>query len=62
MVALVAGGQPFQNLHRLLRGRLFDLHPPKAALEGGVLLDVGAELLIRRRADELQLAPGQHRF
>ena len=33
-----------------------------AALEGGVLLDVGAELLIRRRADKLQLAPGQHRL
>ena len=62
VVALVAGGQPFQNVHRLLRGRLFDLHPPEAALEGGVLLDVGAELLIRRRADELQLAPGQHRL
>ena len=62
MVALVAGGQPFQNVHRLLRGRLLNLHPPKAAFEGGVLLDVGAELLIRGRADELQLAPGQHRL
>ena len=33
-----------------------------AALEGGVLLDVGAELLICRRADELQFASGQHRL
>ena len=33
-----------------------------AALEGGVLLDVGAELLIRRCADELQFASGQHRL
>ena len=33
-----------------------------AALEGGVLLDVGAKLLIGSRADKLQLAPGKHRF
>ena len=62
VVALVAGGQPFEDGHCLLRRRLFDLHPAKAAFQRGILLDVGAELLIRGRTDELQLPAGQHRF
>lgn len=62
MIPLVAGCQTFQYIHGLLRRRFFDLDAAKAALEGGVLLDVGAEFLIRRRADELQFASGQHRL
>ena len=62
MIPLVAGCQTFQYIHGLLRRRFFDLDAAKSALEGGVLLDVGAEFLIRRRADELQFTPGQHRL
>ena len=62
VIPLVAGCQTFQYIHSLLRRRLFDLDAAKSALEGGVLLDVGAEFLIRRRADELQFTPGQHRL
>ena len=62
MIALVAGGQPFQDAPGLLGGGLLDLHPAEPPLEGGVLLDVGAELLVGGRADHLQLAPGQHRL
>ena len=62
MIPLVAGCQTFQYIHSLLRRRFFDLDAAKSALEGGILLDVGAEFLIRRRADELQFTPGQHRL
>ena len=41
---------------RPARGGLLDLHPAEPPLEGGVLLDVGAELLVGGRADHLQLA------
>ena len=62
MVSLVAGRKAVEDLHRLCGGRLLHLHPAKAALQRGVLLDMGAELLIGSGADELQLAPGKHRF
>ena len=62
MIPLVAGAKPVQDGRRLFRGRLFHLHPAKAALQRGILLDVGAKLLIGGGTDELQLAPGQHRF
>ena len=62
VIALVAGGKPLQDRRGLCRGGLLDLHPAKAALQRGVLLDVGAKLLIGSRADKLQLAPGKHRF
>ena len=62
MVALVAGRKAVEDLHRLRGGRLFHLHPAKAAFQRGVLLDMGAELLIGGGADELQFAPGKHRF
>ena len=62
MIPLVAGRKAVEDLHRLRRGGFFHLHPAKAALQRGVLLDVGAKLLIGSRADKLQLAPGKHRF
>ena len=62
MIPLVAGRKAVEDFHRLCGGRLLHLHPAKAALQRGILLDVGAEFLIRRRADELQFAPGQHRL
>ena len=42
--------------------RLADEDRLEAALQGGVLLDVLAVLVERRRADGLQLAAGQHRL
>ena len=62
VIPLVPGSQPFQNGGGLFRGRLFDLHPAKPALQRGILLDVAAKLLIRRGTDHLQLAPRQHRL
>ena len=62
MIPLVAGRKTVEDLHRLRGGGFFHLHPAKAALQRGILLDVGAELLIGGGADELQLAPGKHRF
>ena len=60
VVPLVAGGKALQDRRGLRRGRLLDLHPAKAALQCGILLDMGAELLIGGGPDELQLPPGQH--
>jgi len=60
VIALVAGGKALQDRCGLRRGRLLDLHPAKAALQSGILLDMGAELLIGGGPDELQLPPGQH--
>ena len=62
MIPLVAGRKAVEDLHRLRGGRLLHLHPAKAAFQCGVLLDVGAELLIGGGADELQFAPGKHWF
>ena len=62
MVSLVAGRKAVEDLHRLCGGRLLHLYPTKAAFQRGILLDMGAELLIGGGADELQLAPGKHRF
>ena len=62
VVALVARGQPVEDVHRLCRSRLLHLHPAKAALQRGILLDVCAEFLIGGGTDELDLAAGQHRL
>ena len=62
MVPLVAGRKTVEDLYRLCGGGLLHLHPAKAALQRGVLLDVGAELLIGGGADKLQFAPGKHRL
>ena len=62
VVALIARGQPVEDVHRLCRSRLLHLHPAKAALQRGILLDVCAEFLIGGGTDELDLAAGQHRL
>ena len=59
---LVALLEPAQDRDRVLHARLADhdrLEPP---LERGVLLDVLAVLVERRRADGAQLAAGEHRL
>ena len=62
MVPLVARRQPRQDVPGLGGGGLLDLHPAKPPLQGGVLLDMGAELLVGGCADHLQLPPGQDGF
>ena len=62
VVDLVALLQPAQDRDRVLDRRLADVHLLEAALERGVLLDVLAVLVERRRADEPQLAAREHRL
>ena len=62
VVDLVALLEPAQDRDRVLDGRLADHHGLEAALERGVLLDVLAVLVERRRADGAQLAAGEHRL
>ena len=62
MVRLVAVAQALEDLDRVGQRRLADLDRLEAALERGVLLQVLAVLVERRRADRLQLAAGQHRL
>jgi hypothetical protein len=61
-MVLVALAQAAQDGDRLLDAGLVDEHRLEAALEGGVLLDVLAVLVERRRADGVQLAAGEHRL
>ena len=56
VVDLVALLQAAQDRDRVLDRRLADVHLLEPALERGVLLDVLAVLVERRRADEAQLA------
>ena len=60
MVRLVAVAQALEDLHRLVDAGLLDLHRLEAALEGRVLLDVLAVLVVRGGADRLELAARQH--
>ena len=62
VVDLVPLAQPAQDRDRLLDRRLVDQDRLEAALERGVLLDVLAVLVERRRADGVQLAAGEHRL
>ena len=62
VVLLVALAQPAQDADRVLDGRLADDDRLEAPLERGVLLDVLAVLVERRRADRVQLAAGEHRL
>ena len=62
VVRLVALLQPSQDRDRVGDRGLADEHRLEAALEGGVLLDVLAVLVQRRRADGAQLAAGEHRL
>jgi hypothetical protein len=56
MVDLIALFQPAQDRDRVLDRRLVDEHLLETPLERGVLLDVLAVLIERRRADAVQLA------
>ena len=62
MVVLVALAQAAQDRDRLLDRWLVDEDRLEAALERGVLLDVLAVLVERRRADRVQLAAREHRL
>ena len=62
VVGLVAVLEAAQDRDRVLDAGLADEHLLEAALQRGVLLDVLAELVERRRADEAELAAGQHRL
>ncbi len=62
VVDLVALLEPAQDRDRVLDRRFADVHLLEAALERGVLLDVLAVLVERRRADEPQLTARQHRL
>jgi hypothetical protein len=62
VVVLVALLEAAQDRDRVLHARLLDEHRLEAALERGVLLDVLAVLVERRRADGAQLAAGEHRL
>jgi hypothetical protein len=62
VVRLVALLEAAEDRDRRLDGRLVDLDGLEAALERGVLLDVLAVLVERRRADGAQLAAGEHRL
>ena len=62
VVRLVALLQPAQDRDRVRDGRLADEDRLEAPLERGVLLDVLAVLVERRRADRAQLAAREHRL
>ena len=59
---LVALAQAAQDADRVFDRRLADHHRLEAPLERGILLDVLAVLVERRRADRVQLAARQHRL
>ncbi len=61
-MGLVAFLQPAQDRDGVLHRRLSDHHRLEAPFQGGVLLDVLAVLVQGGRADQVQLAAGQHRF
>ncbi len=62
VVHLVALLEPTQDGDGVLHRGLAHEHLLEPALERGVLLDVLAELVERRRADHAQLAAGEHRL
>ena len=62
VVLLVPVAQAPQDLDRVRERRLLDLDRLEAPLERGVLLEVLAVLVERRRADRLELAAGEHRL
>ena len=61
-MGLVALLQPAQDRDRVLDRRLVDVDRREAPLERGVLLDVLAVLVERRRADTAELAAREHRL
>ena len=59
---LVAFLEATQDGDGVLDARLADEDLLEAALEGGILLDVLAKLVERRRTDEPELTTGEHRL
>ncbi len=62
VVRLVLRAQTLQDQNRFLHSRRLDLHRLETALERGVLLDVLAVLVQRRRADALQFPAAERRL
>ncbi len=62
MVHFVAFFKPAQDGNGIFDGGLIDEDGLKAALQGGVFLDVFAILVERGCADQVQFPPGQQRF
>ena len=62
VVHFVAVAQSAQDRDRILDAGLIDEDRLEAAFERGVLLDVLAVLVERRRADHVQFAARQHRL
>src|SRR5690606_10496539 len=62
VVHLEALAEPSQDRDRVLDRRSIDEHGLEAALERGVLLEVLAVLIERRRADAVELAASEHRL
>jgi len=62
VVNLIALAQTTENADRVFDGRLADQHRLESTLESGVLLDVLAVLVKRRRADRVQFAAREHRL
>ena len=62
MVSLVAGCKALEDIQGLFRRGFLHLHPPEAAFQCSILLDMGAELFVGRGTDDLHLAPCEDRF
>ena len=62
MVDFVALLEPPQNRDGVFHRRLIDDHLLKPAFQRGIFFDVLAIFIQRRRADAVQLAPGQSRL
>ena len=62
MVFLVLVLQPFEDLERLLNGRLGNLNLLKTPRQSAVLLEIFSVLVIRRRADAPKISVDQRRF
>ena len=60
MVRLVAFLEPTQNTDRVINTRLTHVHLLETALQGGVFLNVLAELVERSSTNHAQLTACQH--
>ena len=60
MVRLVAFLEPTQNTDRVINARLTHVHLLETALQGGVFLNVLAELVERSSTNHAQLTACQH--
>ena len=62
MVCLVLGTKSLEDENSILDGRSLDLDRLEATLQGGILLDVFAVFVERRRADALEFAAAEGRL